>query len=265
MRWILKENCETAYGRDHDLGNISTLEEFIGSQPLTTFTDYEEYVERIARGEKYVMSKADVVFLPLSSGTTGKNKMYPFTLGGALTGFAAFAYSKYRMRALFKNVGLKRNFLFKIFHPPRTSEGGIPMGGLTQWYSIPPFESNITPIYFKDIGLEAPSFYVQAIFALAELELGRIDGFSSDLMYAFFNFMVHHRDAICQAIHTGTIDCRPDLDEGIRQALDQSLHPNPARAAEVKQLLEGPKEGLALRLWPGMSLCIVGDTFLQIE
>ena len=53
---LMQENVKTEYGRDHGFKHIHNLEEFRRTLPLTTYDDYVSYIERIANGEKNVLT-----------------------------------------------------------------------------------------------------------------------------------------------------------------------------------------------------------------
>ena len=125
------------------------------------------------------------------------------------------------------------------------------MGGLGQNINISnPGDGNVTPPGFLEIFNEGAIFYIQALFALSDQEIGTLEGFSADLMYSFFNFIVKHRGGLCKDIERGDIQSFPNLPEHIRDKMAKSLHANRNRAAEVHRILSGTTKGLALRLWP---------------
>src|SRR5690349_11430384 len=76
---ILAQHQDTAFGREHGFARLTTPQAFKAALPLTTYDDYQPYVERIAQGEANVLTSEPVVHLGLSSGTTGKQKMIPIT------------------------------------------------------------------------------------------------------------------------------------------------------------------------------------------
>ncbi len=79
LLWWLQENSQTEYGKRYDFSSIKSREDYVARHPLTTFTHYEHYMERTVNGENNILTKRDVVYLCLSSRTTGKNTLYPKT------------------------------------------------------------------------------------------------------------------------------------------------------------------------------------------
>ena len=124
--------------------------------------------------------------------------------------------------------------------------------------------------------MEPVSFYLQAVFSLAEKELGYLDGYSSDLWYSFFKFIVAHKKEICDSIEAGVIVKFEGLDEALRAEANEKMIANKARADELRVLLSGSTRGMIKRIWPGVELVtcaksggfahsgqILKDTFLH--
>ena len=77
---ILKDNADTEYGRRHNFKDIQTVEQFKDNVPLQHYDDYKSYVNRIKReGTQGILCGDDVIFLAMTSGTTGEYKCVPVT------------------------------------------------------------------------------------------------------------------------------------------------------------------------------------------
>ena len=94
-----------------------------------------------------------------------------------------------------------------------------------------PNATNLVPKVAYELTQEVPCFYAQALFVLAEPELGNIDGFSSDLLYAFFKFVEKNMDRLCHDISSGRIHPNTEvpIDEAIRKKLEYWMSPAPHR------------------------------------
>ncbi len=135
------------------------------------------------------------------------------------------------------------------------------MGGCYQFALLRnPEAGNVTPDGFLEIFNEGASFYVQALFALADREIGTIEGFSPDLMYSFFNFVVKNREQLCDDIERGDIRRYPELPEHIRLKLSAQMHADPARARELHSILGGTSKGMARRMWPDLQFVMVASS-----
>ncbi|MEO1760867.1 MAG: GH3 auxin-responsive promoter family protein, partial [Cyanobacteria bacterium J06629_18] len=76
---LLKTHQDTEFGQDNHFKDIKTVKQFQEAIPILTYSGYEKYVERIARGEQNVLTSDPVVYFNQSSGSTGKQKLIPVT------------------------------------------------------------------------------------------------------------------------------------------------------------------------------------------
>ncbi len=250
LLWWLQENSQTEYGKRYDFSNIKSREDYVARHPLTTFAHYEHYMNRISNGEKNILTKRDVVYLCLSSGTTGKNKLYPKTTYDKKTMITFYLSFMHITRDILNKVGLRREFHFTIHHPAKFSPAGIPMGGLGMYWSKMAGNLCIVPSYLDEIIKEAPSYYVQAIFALSEKQIALFSGYSSDLMFALFKFVENHAADLCEDIEHGHIRPFPDLPEQTRMKMNTCLKPKPIRAQELRDIFAKGSKRMALSIWP---------------
>ncbi|MFT5873828.1 MAG: hypothetical protein ACI8WT_002780 [Clostridium sp.] len=76
---ILKNNSKTVYGRLYEFEVLRRSSDYKRVVPLTSYSDYENYIDEIAAGLENVLTSDDVKYFGLSSGTTGKQKRIPTT------------------------------------------------------------------------------------------------------------------------------------------------------------------------------------------
>ena len=53
---IARENANTSFGREHGFNRIRSIDDFRQRVPLSTYDDYIKYIERIANGERNVLT-----------------------------------------------------------------------------------------------------------------------------------------------------------------------------------------------------------------
>lgn len=129
---ILSDNSNTLYGRQHGFSDSDTVSDFRANHRLTTYSDMEEYAEKIAQGEQHVLTRDPVTYIALSTGTTGRNKRLPVT--GAMRRQAIstvrpiMTYVTQRMGLL----NLQRPFVLFYKSHTTTSDGGLHMGPISQ-------------------------------------------------------------------------------------------------------------------------------------
>lgn len=79
LKYLVNEAKETAFGRDHDFGNIDSYEDFIKRVPIRDYEELKPYVERIKAGEKHVLWPGLPLYFCKTSGTTSGAKYIPLT------------------------------------------------------------------------------------------------------------------------------------------------------------------------------------------
>lgn len=79
LRQILRRNRYTEYGREHGFAAITNLTDYAAAVPVVTYQDIAARMERVANGEKNVMTAEDPVMFARTSGTTGAPKLVPVT------------------------------------------------------------------------------------------------------------------------------------------------------------------------------------------
>lgn len=53
---LVRENAKTLFGRDHRFDGIHNMADFRRYLSLTTYDDYSAYIERVAKGERNVLT-----------------------------------------------------------------------------------------------------------------------------------------------------------------------------------------------------------------
>ncbi len=76
---IVGRNAQTAFGRAHAFGSIRSVAQFRARVPPSAPEELAPWTERIARGERAVLTAEPVELLVPTSGTTGATKLVPFT------------------------------------------------------------------------------------------------------------------------------------------------------------------------------------------
>ena len=248
---IIRKNEGTAYGHDHSFSAIRSCEDFMRFHPLTTYCHYEDYIGRVERGEQKVLTSDEVRFLVCSSATTGKTKRYPYTAEYSAK-CAHTVFSLY-YASILHMLNLKRLHFFHLYAPVDFTDGGnIPYGFLKNCFGGPS-GYDIIPHHYNQIFREDVSYYVQALFALAERELHHIRGFSSNLMYSFFKFIEDHQEELCRTIANGTIDKTVSLDADVRVQLQARLRADRYRAQKLRREFAKGPVGFAKRIWPDLA------------
>lgn len=79
LQRCLARNANTLFGKKYGFGSIYSSSEFQKRVPLTTYEDYEPYIEQITEGRQRVLSRSAVTVLQPTSGSTSAAKLIPYT------------------------------------------------------------------------------------------------------------------------------------------------------------------------------------------
>lgn len=78
LQEILRLNASTAYGQIYRFSKLR-LADYKKQVPLTSYQDYEGFIDEIAAGKENILTADPIIYFGLSSGTTGKQKRIPVT------------------------------------------------------------------------------------------------------------------------------------------------------------------------------------------
>ncbi|QRO02549.1 GH3 auxin-responsive promoter family protein [Archangium violaceum] len=268
LRALLHHNRDTEFGRRHGFASLRTVADFQRALPVSTYEPFRPYMERIARGERNVLTADKVEYLGVTSGTTGQRKLLPVTrhhmshmqrsrvIGQAVVAEKVPASRQASRGMLLMNAVLRER-----------SQGGLPTGALTA-ISVHAM-SRLLPLVTTSpreaflLRAHADALYLHLLFGLRQREVGSLQApFASGLLD-----MVHlleRRGAdLVEDIGRGVLRPELELEPAQRRQLQARLRPDPERARELTQVLQQGPHGLVRRLWPRLSYVssIVGGGF----
>ncbi len=77
---FVQKGRETFFGQEHHFGQIANYKDFTRNIPVRTYDDFVPYIERLRRGEDYILWNEKVKWFARSSGTSSdKSKFIPIT------------------------------------------------------------------------------------------------------------------------------------------------------------------------------------------
>ncbi|WP_291635948.1 GH3 auxin-responsive promoter family protein, partial [Clostridium sp.] len=266
---ILKNNSKTVYGRLYEFEVIRRSSDYKRVVPLTSYSDYENYIDEIAAGLENVLTSDDVKYFGLSSGTTGKQKRIPTT-------------AKTRKITNMSMMFLQHGALSNALPAARTGGKGLLLMNMLQSGNTPvgiPFGSGTSggvqsmkkmlhyfwtsPIEVLAIKNQQDANYLHLLFALKERNLAyMMSPFPSGIVQ-LFGVLEEQWLEIIDDLAKGIVSPRLNLDFGVRDKLKERLKPDPVRALELEKELSKGMQGIAQRVWPKMVniSCVVGGSF----
>lgn len=270
---LLAAHRPTQLGRDLHLDAVQTVRDFRDRVPISTYEDYEPYVERVARGEVGVMTPDPVIYLNMTSGTTGKQKLIPVT----------WRSRRFRNRATLLSISFlidamrRRNLKFgdmlvtSSLELLGTTSGGIDFGPASVGdlrLQTPWLKELLLAHPFAALRVDesAARHYVCLLFALGNAHTCVIAANFPVLGLVLAEYLQRFGDRLLDDLARGTISLAiaPDL----KTRLERRLQPRPERARQLAQVLAREGRLTPRSVFPDLSAIITArggnsDFFFQ--
>ncbi len=262
---LMRKNKTTVYGKKNGFKDIHSIEDYQKNVPLTYYEDYAEYVQRMIKGEKGLITNSAYRRFAGSSGSTGKAKIIPLSIWSEWVcqcfGFSAPVGCAYKH---FKRQG-------KLMPPQKgllTAEVGcsklengktvsclssIPLLNLRPF--VPVFATSPKELQFAADNTKMDSHYLKLRFSLPEKDVSYITTIFITTLESMFFYMEENWEMLCDDIEKGIINesivCPPEM----RAKLEKKLKPDPKRAEELRrEFRKGfDDEPIIPRIWPNVS------------
>lgn len=255
---ILKQNCKSEFGEKFDFEHIKSIKDFKEQVPLTDYGYYENYIERMANGEKNVLISDEIDYFGHTSGTTGKQKLIPVTkLSRKIASkYMALLVNKFSYNNFKENWNYGRGLMIADIVMTTYTRAGIPICSATSGgmkgikYILPHIYTS--PIEVMKIKDKEAALYLHLLFGLLEVRLLYISGvFISNVLDLFRVLESRYEDLITD-IRKGSINKNLNIDEDDRKNLNKFLSPNAGRANELEYEFKKGFKGISRRIWPSM-------------
>ncbi|MBQ6862989.1 MAG: GH3 auxin-responsive promoter family protein [Clostridia bacterium] len=260
---LMRDNRTTEYGKKNGFKDVKSVADYQRIVPLSDYLDYEEYVHRMADGEKGLITNRFVRRFTESSGSTGRSKLVPLS-GHAEWNCQCFSFSapvgcavKYFAKEKHRPLPPQRGLLTAEISA-RKLKGGATVSCLS---SIPllnlkpivPFiTSSPKEVLFPAQQEDTDMHYVKLRFALQEDDISYLGTIFITTLESMFFYMEENWELLCRDIEKGTIDESIRMSAQLRKKLTKRLRPRPERAEELrKEFRKGfDTEPIIPRIWP---------------
>ena len=254
----LRANADTAFGRAHGFAQVRTPSEYQSRVPLSRHEEYRPWLERVARGERGVLTGAPVVALQPSGGTSGGSKAIPYTraLQGELRrAIAPWVFDLHRSRP-----GLALGASYWSITPALQGravgasavrvgfeEDSEYLGGFWRRLLGPTLAVPADVRHVRD----AESFrYVTLLFLLRRGDLRLVSVWHPSFLTLLLDALPRHWDALVRDVGRATLRPPAALAPELQARLGARLCPDPGRAAALRRC--APDE--PTRIWPQLRL-----------
>ncbi|MGN0485970.1 MAG: GH3 auxin-responsive promoter family protein [Acutalibacteraceae bacterium] len=261
LKGIMEKNKNTEYGRKIGFDKVHTLADFQRIVPLSTYDDYDEYVERMLNGEKNLMMKAHNVRYCSSSGSVGKPKVLPKSatdlwimqcMGFSGTPGCAAKWFKKNGMKFPKQVGP----VAVILTGHKMKDGKMCNGaGQVPFTYLKPiskfFMTTPNDFLYPENEEAVDSSYFHMRFALQRRDLSYLGSMVVTLLTTMFDYFEQNWEMMCDDIEKGTIDPSVKCPDDLRKKWEKKLKPMPERAEEIRrECRKGFDTPIAPRIWP---------------
>ena len=276
LRKIVRRSQTSELGRKYNFARIRSIEDYRRQVPLSTYADYEPYVERMMRGEKNLMYTGRNIRYCSSSGSVGRPKVLPKgvsdlwkmqCIGFSCSVATAAHWLKKRGVRMPEQVGPLA--LVLTGHPASDGKkingaGQVPLDYLKML--LPTFCTSPVSLMYPEHEELVDTAYLQVLFALANRKVSYLGSMVITLLTTMFDCMEARWPMLCNDIEKGRIDPSVRITPELRKEYDRKLKPDPARAAELRrEFSKGFDDPIAPRIWPRLTWAygMIGST-LQV-
>ncbi len=249
---LLRSAQHTEFGQHYKLTSITSVAQFREQVPVLSYRDYEPYTNRIASGEQNILTPERVIYLNITSGSTGKQKLIPVTKRSRqVRSWLNLASIGFLIEAL-----QRRNLPTGKMLAPVSSriightEGGIDYGFVSagdlrlnrRLYR----QISAHPLEALQVSDSLTRHYLCLLFALRDRETRGIGATFPILGLQLGNYLETYAEDLIHDLKTGEIAAWLKLEPELRAKLERMWSADPQRAIELRQTLS--REG---RLTPG--------------
>lgn len=253
---ILATSARTGWGRAHGFEGICSVGEYLARQPVTTWSDYAPFAERMENGEEDLLFPGRPEIFIATSATEGVRKLLPESAAGIR---AKKATSRVRMVSLLRNFPsvAREGAILPLSNRPELGRtaAGTPIGMASGSSLDNVGEEVLSRVAFPLAVLGAES-QVQVDYLLMRFALERdvrsIVGNHPGRMALLFDLADRRRDSFVREIADGTV--APDLGLSPEFVATLPLSPNPERSAALAAGVAASGRLLPKDFWPNLGL-----------
>ena len=259
LRDLLQAHKDTELGRQYGLSEIKTIDQFRDRIPVLPYSSYEPLTERIFRGEPNILTPDPVVYINLTSGSTGTKKLIPVTkrfqnsLKRANLASMGFLSDALNARNLKFGKLMLTNSVELIGRSPGGIEYGVASVGVLRMGKFLYKQLFAHPFETLQPSDSLARHYVCLLFALRDRSMrGMIANFPM-LLLRTCDYLERYAEQLIRDIDKGTISLDIELESAVRSKLEQQWSADPIRAQELREILRNQGRLTPQHAWSSLS------------
>ncbi len=261
LKSLMRTNKNTEYGKKCNFGEVKSVEDYQKIVPLSTYSDYADYIDRMVQGEKNLITTWRIGRFAESSGSVGKPKFIPQS-ARQLWNCQCFSFSapvgcavKY-FRSKGKRLPPQKGLLTIEITSHRLPCGktvsclsGIPLMYLKP--IVPYISTSPKEVLFPKDPSKMNMHYLKMRYGLENKNVSYLSTIIITVLETMFRYLEDNWEMFVDDIEKGKIDPSIELPDELRATLEKRMKPNPKRAAELRREFEkGFDTPIAPRIWP---------------
>lgn len=256
---LLRHHQNTQLGRELGLRGIQTIDQFRAQVPIWPYDRYQPYIEQICQGEQNILTPEPVVYLNMTSGSTGTKKLIPVTkrfqnsLRGPNLVSIGFLSEALRSRGLQFGKLLATNAVQIQGCTPGGIEYGTASVGVLRMGKF--LYEQLFAHPFETL-LPADSLsrhYLCLLFALRQPSMRGLGANFPMLVLRICHYLEKYAEDLIRDLETGTIASWLNLEPEVREKLERQWSADPARAAQLREILQSQGRLTPKLVWPHLS------------
>ncbi len=263
VKRLMRKNKTTEYGKLHNFKDVKSIEDYQKIVPLSVYADYDDYVWRMANGEKGLITNMYVRRFTESSGSTGKQKLVPLSYWAewvcqcfsfsAPVGCAVKWFAKKG-----KTLPAQKGLLTAETGCRKVKGGTISCLSSIPLLNVRPiveaFTTSPKEVLFPEPGVDMDMHYMKLRFSLPSKKVSYLGTIFITTLESMFFYMEENWEMLCDDIEKGIINDKVNVPDEIRQKYNKKLKPNPKRAEELRrEFRKGFDESPIIpRIWPNV-------------
>jgi hypothetical protein len=254
---IISPNIETEYGKKQGFASVKTIADYQKAVPINEYENLSPLIERMAAGEKKILTEEDPFMFATTSGTTGSRKLIPVNDAYIKEFRRASVISGYNLLRCFP--GVSKGVALSIFSPAedgRTS-GDIPYGAISgRLYLTEPMfiKKYVSPLPYELFLIkDYEARYYTILRCALVLPISVIYTLNPSTIALLARRLTTHAERLISDVRKGTLTPPGPVPDSVIKSVSQFLRPNTRRADQLSDLLaEG--QFRADQVWPMLTL-----------
>jgi hypothetical protein len=262
LKDLLRLHQNTVLGQLYGLREIHTIDQFRERVPVLPYHCYEPYIERITQGEPNVLTADPVVYLNLTSGSTGPKKLIPVTrrfqnsLRGANLTSIGFLSKALQSRGNQFGKLLLTNSAQSLGHTAGGVEYGQASAGVIRMGKFLARQLFAQPSETLLVSDSRSRHYLCLLFALQNASLRGIAANFPMLVLRTCDYLEQYAEDLIYDIKTGTIAPWLTLEPTLRNKLEQQWAANPSRAIQLREILQAEGRLTPKQAWSDLAFVV---------